>query len=67
MKEIFKFGGENLITELQGFFAAMLYPRDIDRVSEVPLSNSNSQNDSFEIADKDISHLIEDGTQIKID
>ena len=55
------------MTELQGFFAAMLYPRDIDRVSEVSLSNSNSQNDSFEIADKDISHLIEDGTQIKID
>ncbi len=34
VKDIFKFGGESLMTELQEFFAAMLYPRDIDRVAE---------------------------------
>jgi hypothetical protein len=37
VKDIFKFGGESLMTELQEFFAAMLYPRDIDRVAELSL------------------------------
>jgi hypothetical protein len=33
VKEIFKQGGESLNSELKEFFAAMLYPRDIERVA----------------------------------
>ena len=34
IKDIFKQGGEEIIQELVEFFAAMLYPRDIERIAE---------------------------------
>lgn len=35
VKEIFKQGGDELLAELLVFFAAMLYPRDIERIAEI--------------------------------
>jgi hypothetical protein len=35
VKDMFKNGGDEIIQELVEFFAAMLYPRDIERVAEL--------------------------------